>query len=637
MMFEPPYDWAAVLARQSQGGMALLAVVDSRKVQAWHEATKAVFPALIHLGMPYAIHDRAAGPLGIELIRSHPAVLLAQEGLSQGLTLPEQEALLEGLSAGTGLVNLDPGLPLQATALAGGLGLSAGAPATTCSAIRTLSNDHYLTHTRVPGEQIGLLKPVPLLAAAAGSAPMPLASESGAPVLVAGCRGGRYVHFCLSPRVWLNDHLGHGNGLDGTFWRSVVWAARKPFLMKAMPPFVTIRIDDAQGVGGLWWNLQQCLVRRPLHIPEPIQDLLCDFSPGRRSVAHSFGYIDVFNKHGIIPAIGLFIDQVSAEDRAILKRYHDAGKAEFSIHAFSEYTRYRIGDGEEARVTEFLYHKGWHEAADGAFVIDEYTPEELAHNFARADRFWAETGMRPSRVVNTHYVNPGVNSLPFLKARGQDLMMFAALFGRMYDSHYLDPWSRAPYGSMGMVFDYLPVPAGVPDVAAGDFFNAEAHYYDPYQLADTGHVDDGNIDFTVGATMKGCVRDDNDLQAAAENILRQVRVGLDGLFFGCMMAHEQGLAVLTAPELDEILTLTDRALSRHDMLFASYEHIAEYARCKVDSHIAAADECEGAISCRLTGQTTLPLQLYLFHDDGDGCRYEFRQVPPFSGGLCARI
>ena len=69
-------------------------------------------------------------------------------------------------------------------------------------------------------------------------------------------------------------------------------------------------------------------------------------------------------------------------DLPILKRYADAGQAEFSVHAFSEYT-----DFDRGRVTEFLYHRGWHDGPDGEVVVAEYTSEELALGFNRADRF----------------------------------------------------------------------------------------------------------------------------------------------------------------------------------------------------------------------------------------------------------
>jgi len=653
-MFSPPYDWQTILAKRTSGDMAALVLVDSRDAAAHDEARQAILPALIHLGVPYIVRDLARAPLAAGEAHACRAVLLAQVGVSRALSSDGEAALLAALHAGTGLVSFDPLLPAAAPGLAIALGVGEAGSERACSGVVAAANDHFITHSRVAGQGLPLIRAVPHVpvTSAVGARPL-LAGEDGAAALLIGSHGaGRWAHWCLSPRVWLNEHLGHANGLDDVFWRSLVWAARKPFVMKAMPPFVTVRIDDAQGLGGLWWNVQVGLTRNPPRLPEPIARMLCGVEPGKDCATYHFQYVDTFNKHGIIPAVGIYIDQVGAEDRPILKRYYDAGKAEFSVHAFSEYHSYDplppsiYRDDEERRVTEFLYHRGWHREPgkegpprkpDGAYVIDEYSAEELAQNFQRADRFWAETGIRPSRVVNSHYVNPGANSLPFLKQRGQDMMMFTAPFGQMYESHYKAAWSRAPYGSIGLVFDYMPVPEGIPGVQSGDFFCAEAHVYNAHQLAATGHIDDGNIDFTVGSTMKGISRDDNDLQAAADNIVHQVRVGLDSMFFGCMMAHEQGLAVLTVSELDEILTQTDRALSRYDMLFASYEHIAEYAKCKVDSHIERLDERPGGIACRLSGRTTLPLQLYLWQDDGERCRYAFLEVPPFSGGLSLTI
>ncbi len=631
-MFSPPYDWAAVTAKQTLGNMALLAVVDSREPDALLEATQAVFPALIHLGMPYAIHDLATGSLAVEEMRGYRAVLLCQEGLSKALSQSEQRALVGVLEEGTGIISLDFQMPHAAPGLARALGLRE-ASAGTSTALRIASDDHYVIHTYEPGAQVKLIRPVPLLAVAlAGELRAPLLTGEGAPALVLGRKGGgHFVHWCLSPKMWLNDYLGHANGLDGAFWRGIVWAARKPFVMKAMPPFVTARLDDCQGVGSLWWSIQPCLRPEPPIVLERVRRLIHDLVPGRRSAAYAFQYIDVFNKHGVIPEVGIYPDQVSREDRARLKQYYDAGKAEFSIHAMSEFIDY-----DRRRVINLLYQKGWHQEADGSYVIDEHTPEDLAALFMRADQFWAETGIRPGRVVNSHYTNPGLNALPFLKERGQDVMMGGYLFGHFYDSHYKDVWSRAPYGTMGLILDYMPVPEGIPGVAFGDFFCAEAHYYDPYRWATEGRVDDEDIDF-AGRVLRDWGRPEANVDAAAQALARQVRMGLDSLIFGCEFAHEQGLATLTVPELDEILTTAHRALGRYDMLFATYDHVAEYAKCKVDSHIERLDQLVNGLQCRLSGRTTLPLQLYEFADDGEGCQQVFDEVPAFSGGLTTML
>ena len=45
--------------------------------------------------------------------------------------------------------------------------------------------------------------------------------------------------------------LGPVDGLDDLVWRGVVWAARKPFVMRGMPNLVTMRVDDVSGP--FWW------------------------------------------------------------------------------------------------------------------------------------------------------------------------------------------------------------------------------------------------------------------------------------------------------------------------------------------------------------------------------------------------
>src|SRR2546428_826317 len=37
------------------------------------------------------------------------------------------------------------------------------------------------------------------------------------------------------------------NGFDDVVWRGFVWAARKPFVLRALPNFVTMRVDDVSG------------------------------------------------------------------------------------------------------------------------------------------------------------------------------------------------------------------------------------------------------------------------------------------------------------------------------------------------------------------------------------------------------
>ncbi len=74
-------------------------------------------------------------------------------------------------------------------------------------------------------------------------------------------------------------------------------------------------------------------------------------------------------------------------------------------------------------------------------------------------------------------------------------------------------------------------------------------------------------------------------------------------------------------------------MPRHDPIPVGYDHIAEYARSKVDTQITdAAREGRGdAVRVVLQGEATVPLKLYVFRDVGDGAEHRFEDVPPFQG------
>ena len=104
---------------------------------------------------------------------------------------------------------------------------------------------------------------------------------------------------------WMSHSvLGPVHGLDDVMWRSLVWAAHKPFVMQALPPIVTMRVDDEQG---------------------------------------SFDWVHSANDFGFKPWLGLFIDEVSDANAADLSALTNAGQATASIHAFS-YDRFLYFD-----------------------------------------------------------------------------------------------------------------------------------------------------------------------------------------------------------------------------------------------------------------------------------------------------
>ena len=94
----------------------------------------------------------------------------------------------------------------------------------------------------------------------------------------------------VSPKVWLPETLGHAWGLDDFFWRGLAWVARKPFVMKAMPPFATMRFDDSGGLAGLWWMLGHAAAQKT-PFPAELHRIIDLKRAGAASVLSEFEYV----------------------------------------------------------------------------------------------------------------------------------------------------------------------------------------------------------------------------------------------------------------------------------------------------------------------------------------------------------
>ena len=105
---------------------------------------------------------------------------------------------------------------------------------------------HYITDRHEAGEFIGTGS-MTLAGITLPEDVTSIATSSSQPFLaVTTSGGGRAVQW--GTYDWMSNAVkGPVYGLDDLVWRSIVWAARKPFVMQCMPPFVTMRVDDESG------------------------------------------------------------------------------------------------------------------------------------------------------------------------------------------------------------------------------------------------------------------------------------------------------------------------------------------------------------------------------------------------------
>ena len=402
------------------GNGALLVVVDSGGPY-WERVIvdETILIALEHFGMPYRLLDLAAERPTDEMVNQCAGMLLAQNRLGESLSLTETRTIAAAVANGTGLVNFDYDLRLYKEPLLeifgfGGIGPH---PYTTDS-LRIRENGHYITGLQDPGECHSFDRMVTaIIAEQWGDDVVPLAEgilgkdqliyirhlapwsafePRNFPLLFATRRGrGKAVQFTLNMRVWRNAFFGHARGIDDLFWRSVLWAARKPFAANMVPPLVTMSFDDCEG-------------------------------------RHDFGYADLASRHGFVPMPSLSLKKVPERLFPRIREGLESGKIRFGAHALDYY--------------ELLVYD---------FGKGEYSCGELERIFALYDTWWGKVGARPGPTLRLHWGEYGVRALPFLKERGYRYFCPALQTGlHKADMSMQDGFW--PYNLQTCYYDYLP-------------------------------------------------------------------------------------------------------------------------------------------------------------------------------------
>ncbi len=403
--------------------ITLLMILDSSDKEDYRVSKGTVSPFLKHFGLPYQEIDLAKEEITDFNVSG---ILIAQEGIGKRMDQRIKESLYQAVKQGTGLINLDYRVdswkellkPLQIEEIE---------KEDRTSLIR-MGEAHYINELhphlnpsptsgegrREGGTEKELLQPLKFLKVKVKKEPLLLA-EDDSPLLL--CSSSlKLVQFLISPKLWQTEYFGHCAGLDDILFRSIIWAVKKPFVAKMIPPFVTSRIDDANGSANI-------------------------FGKKKDSANKNFNYVDILNKYGYIPNIGLYIDDITEEDGKIIKEKYDKHLANFSPHAFSD----------PKNINEFpvyMHHDG-----------EEFSPEELKENFARVDKKFGHWEIKQAKTVNVHFGEIGVKSLPFLKERGIKFTMQPGVpfgynwAGAVEDKH--PEWNPKPYGSHGFNYDEI--------------------------------------------------------------------------------------------------------------------------------------------------------------------------------------
>ena len=216
---------------------------------------------------------------------------------------------------------------------------------------------------------------------------------------------------------WMyENYLGPVFGMDDILWRSIVWAARKPFVMQGLPPIITMRVDDVDGAGS--------------------------------DIIDNFIWIEISNEFDLIPWCGTFNDNIPASYVSTFKSLLDNNRATASPHAFDYET--------------FIYYNHYGESG--------FNP---AYNVIRARDYYLTNQLPMSKYVASHYYELDLDALEEMHNMGIEFIATHMPFSSPYHDWWLE---IGPYRTNRDMFERSssPLPVYYADFVSGgafEFFN----------------------------------------------------------------------------------------------------------------------------------------------------------------------
>lgn len=285
-----------------------------------HDFDAFIRPYLDNLGVPFTTLDLARQRIDAG-IADYALIIVGHEHLDptgRVLDAEAQKSIASAVRAGSGLVNFDGDLWLNATPryqfvqdiFRFAPGPLAVATTLTFPATEPSSGLHYITALHRPYDEVKTAS-VTLARTVLGSATHALVMAGDTPLLsIAESGTGRAVQW--HSYAWMSHAvLGPVHGLDDVLWRSIVWAARKPFVMQVLPPIVTMRVDDAQG---------------------------------------PFGWVRVANEFGLKPWLGIFLGTITESDAGDVHSLVRAGGATASVHGYEANTFFYFNHHDHLKI-----------------------------------------------------------------------------------------------------------------------------------------------------------------------------------------------------------------------------------------------------------------------------------------------
>jgi hypothetical protein len=404
---------------------------------------------------------------------------------------------------------------------------------------------------------------------------------------------GRVVQWTTTD--WMHTAvLGPLGGLDDVLWRSLVWAARKPFAFRGLPPLVTMRVDDVAGRGGLWGQT-------PLY------------------------WVQTANQHGFKPWLGLFIYNLTESAIVELRDLVQRGQATAFPHAF--------GRPPRSADTDFYYYEQaypWRATEYDEFIYFDHQKrrpwpdDEAARGLAAVDEWYQAHAPLPiSPYAVAHWYEMGRNVMAHVREQWH-----AEFIGKTQDAN-LPLTIQTSWLKSGPFRRYeQPGTAGPAAVRRGrrpvyyaDFINLDGQQF--FNCV-TEIRDDAGYEW----------QPDQDVAATVGRGVRQLRRAFDSMALAVLFTHETDYIYKISPDAwaDEIAQVA-AGIAAYNPIYVTLDEGIRYVRATRTSQLKSAyyDPAAGTVTATFTGFTDIPTHFHLFSESSDKITSSLVEVPVFEG------
>jgi len=544
-----------------------------------------VLPYLDHFGLPYLTVNLLHTPLPQD-VANYPLIIIAHHELDPRDTVlgsRDRQALINAVAAGSGLVSFDPYFTP----------LSTPGPTIKAPRLEFAACPHYIVARHAPGEIVDLVEPMTM---ATFSQPHDsvLISVDDWPLLSVSTLGrGRVVQWATN--AWMRSSiLGPLAGLDDVVWRGLVWAARKPFVLRGLPPLVAMRVDDVAGWGELY-------EQSPLY------------------------WVRVANRYGFKPWLGLFISNFTDLAVTELRGLIQQGQATAFPHAFGRPPRspedsfpyyanmlsHRAPDGDEFIYFDHVRRRPW-------------SDDEALRRLIAVDQWYGRHAPLPmSTYMVAHWTEIGHNVVGYIQ----------------------DRWGIE---FVGAIMDVnLPFAGSSSWLMAGPFRRYEAAGTAAHDPALRGQRSVYYADFVNlgGRQFFDCVTEirdvvgyewapDNDPTGTIDRAVRQLRRALDSMALAVLFTHETDYIYRILPEVweQELARITEE-IAEYQPIYVTLDEGVQYVRASRTAKLQSGryNPSTGEVMAVFTGYADVPTQFFLFTASGEEINITSETVPPFIG------